>query len=271
MQSWLQYFFFYNLDTGKLKLFVENFSYFSSNCCKKKIVFSKKKFFSFKNQNCSRAGAVAFYTVIFSVHMNEMRVSVCHYLMYIRNPSTWLIQYICGVYRKSTLYHSKRNTEQRQMAKWKRNGNNNKKKTFKQQKTFCTYKNCIHARHIQHRVNVETAKHEESDGERAHSLYVYIIYCEVYTIEHAHMNGARICVKHTCRCVRLVIPMVLCVLLFFFLFFSLLCCCCFFFFSFFSLLFCFFPCFLEHQIGAKRNSCRICLRGTLICRHILVS
>lgn len=136
--------------------------------------------------------------------MNEMRVSVCHYLIYIRNPSTWLIQYICGVYRKSTLYHSKRNTEQRQMAKWKRNGNNNKKKTFKQQKTFCTYKNCIHARHIQHRVNVETAKHEESDGERAHSLYVYIIYCEVYTIEHAHMNGARICVKHTCRCVRLV-------------------------------------------------------------------
>lgn len=69
--------------------------------------------------------------------MNEMRLSVCYYLMYIRNPSTWhWIHHTYAVYIEkeretiSSKYRTKANEK-------KRNDNNNK--NFKQQKTLVVY------------------------------------------------------------------------------------------------------------------------------------
>lgn len=211
----------------------------------------------------------SFYHSFGSYIWSEMRVSVCHYLMYIRRirlhgsaihtyavcvcVCIYVYVHISRHHRSNTKYRTKANGKEK-----KRNSNNNK--------------NSNNKKHFLHTKTVfmhDISPNEWMWARQQQQQQLWWTGNQIY--KHSVVGSVRASVWSTRADV-------------FVLVFEWCCVCCFFFsvrsFKSFALLLLllllllifvvsFFLFFWNTQHTA--NSCRICLRGTFICRHILVS
>lgn len=146
----------------------------------------------------------------------EMRVSVCHYLIYIRRirvHGSKSIHMRCLCIHKST---SSLEYEIPNKGKWQREKKKRQQQQkFKQQKTFFFV---VHTKTVfMHDISRTSSECETAAAAAATELWWTGNH--IYINNSAHINVgslccARICVKHTCRCIRFGIRMVLCVLFF---------------------------------------------------------